>query len=635
MAGICGIVSADATAELAPRLGAMLDSLRLYDWYGREAHVDERRGVAVGRAALGFVNTAPQPVFNADGTRLVVMDGELYDYDEQRRALEGAGAQFRSDSHAEVLLFGYERAGRDFFGGLHGKFVAAIVDFEARRTTLVNDRYGMRPSYYAVGVDTFLFASEIKALLTQAEVARSLNRRGIAQFFSYGQLWGEDTFYSAVRSLPAAAWVTYDWQARHVEVERYHRFSPTVGPTTDAQWIGAIDEAFARAVSRSVSGTARLGISLSGGLDARSVLALVDHERVAIRSLSLGMNGSLDHRCAERLSATTNRDHHSHILASDFLANFATHMRHMTRLTDGHYLSQCIVIPTLPVYRELGIEVLLRGHAGELMHMTKAYNFSLDAAGLAIDSDSALESWLWTHLRAYMLDQVRGPLIEGMSADDMEALARGTLQTALAESDDIEPPISRIWHLFVSERLRRETAMSLVEFGSVVETRVPFLDNELVDLLLSAPTHLKLGETIQASILKRHRAEFLDVVNANTGARIGAAAWTQKIASLRMRVLAKLGVAGYQPYERLGLWLRQELVPLVRELLLGERCLARGVFVPDTVRAVVEDHFANRANHTYLLLAMMIFELGQREFVDGDAQSGERLADTASGATRG
>jgi hypothetical protein len=86
-----------------------------------------------------------------------------------------------------------------------------------------------------------------------------------------------------------------------------------------------------------------------------------------------------------------------------------------------------------------------------------------------------------------------------------------------------------------------------------------------------------------------------------------------------MKVLGRLGVAGYQPYERMGLWLRRELCPFVERVLLSPRTLGRGIFNPQTIRAVVKQHVERRTNHTALLLALLIFELGQREFVDGDA----------------
>ena len=194
----------------------------------------------------------------------------------------------------------------------------------------------------------------------------------------------------------------------------------------------------------------------------------------------------------------------------------------MVHLTDGHYLSQCIVMPTLPRYRELGIEVLLRGHAGELMHMHKAYNFSLDAEALALNDEPSIENWLFRHLQTYMLEGTEGRLFAPGVRAEMDGLARDSLRDCLRESDGLTPPVHRIWHLFISQRLRRETAMSLVKFGSLVETRVPYLDNELVDALLAVPPELKLGETIQAHILRRHNPAFLKVVNVNTGTRMEA-----------------------------------------------------------------------------------------------------------------
>ena len=131
-----------------------------------------------------------------------------------------------------------------------------------------------------------------------------------------------------------------------------------------------------------------------------------------------------------------------------------------------------------------------------------------------------------------------------------------------------------------------------------------------------------MGTSIQTHILRRRRPDFLNVVNANTGARMGAGRLAQSASKLRMKVLAKLGVRGYQPYERLGLWLREDLRQLVERLLLSERSLERGVFDPPAVKAVVDGHLNHGRNHTYLLLAMMTFELGQRMFVDGEGSDG-------------
>jgi asparagine synthase (glutamine-hydrolysing) len=595
--------------------------MKHYPWYVNDGFADSTSAVALGRVHLGFVDSAPQPAFNEDRSLLSVMYGELYDHDEQRRRLTAQGHRIHGDSQAELLLHGYESEGQAFFKRLHGAFAAAIWDTRRRVLTLVNDRFGMRPLYYAELPGRLMFASEIKPLLVDSGVSRRHHLLGIAQFFTYGQLLGEDTLLEGVRLLPAAGWLTYRPDEDRLTVERYWRMGdrPAAPAATKAESLDRIATAFDQAVKRCTAGTQALGLSLSGGLDARTILATVDASR-PLTTLCLGMDGSMDHTSAEQMARLANRPHHKVVLDDRFLGQFSEHLRHMVHLTDGHYLSQCIVMPTLPVYRELGIEVLLRGHAGELMHMTKAYNFSLDGEALAVRDEAGLEAWLWRHLQTYMLEGTGGRLFAPPYRGQMEELARASLRSCLSASKGIDPPVQRVWHLFLSQRTRRETGMSLVKFGSQVETRLPYLDNELVDALLDAPPELKLGETIQAHILRRRFPAFLDVTNVNTGVRMEAGAVTRLCGKLRQKVFAKLGVRGYQPYERLGLWLRRELRPLVGQLLLDRRCLERGIFDPQTVRDVVDKHMSGQ-NHTYLLMAMMIFEQGQRAFESGSGDS--------------
>jgi asparagine synthase (glutamine-hydrolysing) len=300
------------------------------------------------------------------------------------------------------------------------------------------------------------------------------------------------------------------------------------------------------------------------------------------------------------------------MLDADFLARFGQHMQQMVALTDGQYLSQCIVLPTLPVYRELGIRALLRGHAGELLHLSKAYNYSLDAAALAITTEAQLRAWLLARLKAYMLDGVARPLFRGDLDGAMADLAAESREEDLAEVAELGPPRERIGPLFLMQRVRRETTLSLLKFRSVVEPRLPYLDAELVGRVLAAPLEMRLEEEVQTWILRRRRPAFVRVVNSNTGAPLGAGRWRRKLASVWMRGMAKLGVPGYQPYERLGLWLRRELAFLVRQVLLDPQTLDRGVYDPDGVRAVVRGHLEQGRNHTFLLMALMIFELGLR-----------------------
>ncbi|MBN2021531.1 MAG: hypothetical protein JW809_01950 [Pirellulales bacterium] len=616
MPGVFGIVDRPGSGGLPDRLTRMLRRATHHPWYRVESRVEPATGVALGRLGLDVGPEGLQMFSDADGS-ILVMDGELYDAAQQRRALEAAGVRFAGTGHAELLLRGYQRCGRAFFAGLSGKFVAAVWDVPRGRLVAVNDRFGMRPLYFHADERRLLIASEIKSLLTDSTVPRGPNLRGLAQFFTFGQYLANDTSFESIQILPAAGWLAFEQEHASLSVDRYVVPGETkVDARTPEQWLERIDAAFKRAVDARTHDTPDLGIALSGGLDGRAILAVMDHDRAPIRSVALGIDGCADHKLAAQLAALVGCRHANHVLDTAFIADFEAYLDRMVSLTDGQYVSSCVVMPTLPLYRDMGIRVLLRGHVGELLHMTKAYNYSFDDSALTVRDDASLRHWAFSRLQAYMLDGVREPLLAGVGRDEFDEMARRSLDECLVESASVAPPLQRISHLFLAQRVRREITLSLAKFGSLVETRLPYLDNDLIEVVLAAPPELKLHEEAQEFILKRRRPEFLGVTNVNTGTRIGASHLVRRAAHFRQRVLAKLGARGHQPYERPGLWLRRELRPLVERTLLDDRCLDRGLLHPGTVRTVVREHLERRRNHTYLLLAMLVLERGQRLLVD-------------------
>jgi len=614
MARLFGVFDRGGSKGAEPIARRMLAAMRHHSWYGETLNVSDDGALAWGGLTIGGGPLASKP--SASGLT-VLLDGEIYDYDVHRGRLEREGAVFGGREHAEVLAHGIARHGESFLRGLEGYFAAAVWHPATTTLTLVNDRFGMKPLYYATVDNGFVFASEIKALLKHPGISRTLSLRGVSQFFTFGHHLTEDTLFEKIATLAPAAVVQFDGTTGAVTLGRYWRMEPTPLVDSESEALTMLDECFGRAVERRTAGDHRLGLSLSGGLDARTILAAVPQGR-QIKSISLGIPGSIDHRAASELARLAGAQHHCHFLQNDFLDRFPGHLQSLVHLTDGHYLDQAITVPTLPVYRELGIDVVLRGHAGELFHMDKAYAFSIKATELDFPSPAGLEAWLWSHLSDYMIAGLGHDAFKPAIRAEVGALARASLRDAIKESDRFEPLAQRLWHLFVSQRLRRETAMSMQMFSSVVEIRLPYLDNDVVDAVLRIAPSMKMGDRIQSFILSRRKPAFLSVVNANTGTHLGAHPWERRLSTARLRVLSKLGVPGYQPYERLGLWLSRELQPYVRALLLSDRSFSRGLFEPSTVQKIIEDHASRARNHTFLLMAMLIFEVGQRQLVDDD-----------------
>lgn len=608
MPGIFGIVGSSASKEIS---SAMQSASRQETWYETQL-ITLKNGFfgASGLAVPTLIQQARQ------GEHALFLYGELFPVGAYPQA-------------AHWLLEGLLREGKGFLAGVEGRFQAVFWDASRETVTLFTDRFATRPIYWTQCENTLSFASEIRTLLQNPAIPKRWNRAALVDFFTWGHYFHTHTLVDSVELLPPGGFYTFSLRDGSFQKETYGTFQPEiVSPVS----LDTIAETFHTAVQQQSADTENLGISLSGGLDARTLLGMLPVERLPkVTTVALGVPGSADHRLATELAHRAGTQHFNYELRTDFLQNYARHQEEMIQLTDGQYLSSSIVIPTLPFYQEKGIHTLLRGHAGELCHMSKAYAFSLsetDRASFstanATENRHRLETWAWNHLQAYMLRGVEGDLFTDISRQECQEMARQSLRRALVQAglETDRETAQTLWFLYLQQRIFREIPLSMRKFDAYVNVRLPILDTRLVSALLALPSEQKMGETIQYHLLKRYRKDFLQVRNVNTGTFMGAGIWRQNVASLRQRILAKLRFPGYQPYEKMGLWLRRELALRVSGILNSQRCLDRGIFHPDTIRQVQKAHLEGK-NHTYLLLALMICELGMRhlEETPSDYQS--------------
>lgn len=618
----------------------MLSRASSQDWY-----IQHTTGVNAGplytarmaQVGLGIMETASNSPIAATGSAseddsvILMMSGEVYNVKELLSFLAIHGVKPRNDAHAELLLQGYLlKRDMHFFRQINGRFHAVILDRREKKVILTCDRFGTRPLYWSASSHGLSYAAEIYTMLADDTISRRVSTPALTDFFTYGHYLHDYTSLEDVRVLPPAAWYTFHlgdelklekkfyWEINIARIQNEEKISEKMGFSTDEFSIMAVQLAFCESVMHQAYTHNRgsLGLSLSGGLDARSILAALTGgdsflNPEDITTVALGMPGSADHLLASQLAKRAGTRHLNYKLGTLFLQDYLTHMKNMVALTDGQYLSSCIVMPTLPFYRDQGIRILMRGHAGEMMHLSKAYAFSITSSELrGIRDEQSLANWAFSHLQAYMMNGVKGPLLKNVSKDCFTNMGRESLMRTLENVKDTQPPAQRLWQLFLRLRVHREISLSLRKFESQVIVRLPFLDNRLMNLLLGIDTQLKMGETLEKYILLHTRRDFLKVKNVNTGTYIGAGYCRQACAHFIHRVYAKLGVPGYQPYERMGLWLRRELKHTVSQVLLGD-ALDRGIFEPDTVRNIIQEH-NDGANHTYLILALMICELGMQ-----------------------
>ena len=330
MCGIAGILAYNSERQVEDReLHALNDAMphRGPDGTGTWCANDGRIGLAHRRLAIVDLSTdAAQPMTNADESIWLTYNGEIYNHALLRRELEGMGYRFRTDhSDSEVLVHGYKAWGVDgLVKRIIGMFAFAIWDVEAKRLTVVRDRVGIKPVYFTRAGGRFLFASEIKAIMTDPAVPRAVNGTAIAHYLSFMVSPAPLTMFKGVFKLPAGhiMEIEADGSAR---ARRYWDAVPGKSGVTE-ELAGLSEEAgrdflakeilnrFETAVDRRMMSDVPFGVFLSGGIDSSANVALMS--RIAnkpVKTFTIGFSdythlNELDY--AEKVAKHFRTDHH-------------------------------------------------------------------------------------------------------------------------------------------------------------------------------------------------------------------------------------------------------------------------------------------------------------------------------------
>jgi asparagine synthase (glutamine-hydrolysing) len=315
MCGICGVLSRrGAAAPEAAR--AMSGALAHRGPDGEGLHLDGP--LALGHRRLSIIDlsdAASEPMTNEDATLWLVFNGEIYNFRELRRALEGRHT-FRSHGDGEVILHLYEEKGDAAVAELDGMFAFALWDAPKRRLLLARDRTGKKPLFYHDGPRVFAFASEVKALLSHPDVPHERDTRALPLYLTYGYVPTPGSFYAGIRALPPAHTLVATESATE-EPRRYWRarFTSGGGPRgADAEAPPAsgvpAEERFRSllqaAVERRLVADVPLGAFLSGGLDSSTVVALMARaapQRVKTFTIGFAGHPEYDERPHARLVA--------------------------------------------------------------------------------------------------------------------------------------------------------------------------------------------------------------------------------------------------------------------------------------------------------------------------------------------
>ena len=631
---MCGIVSiVERDSERAVRPDQLAAMVRVLSHRGPDdAGQIVLPGAGLGMRRLSIIDVAGgrQPFASEDGAVHLVGNGEIYNHETLRTQLIARGHTFGSGSDVEVALHAYEEWGETFVERIQGMFAVALWDGRSRTFVAARDRAGEKPLYYARTARGLLVASEIKALLVCPELSREVDLDALDQFLTYEYVITPRTIFSAVRQLAAAHYMVYRNGA--LAVTRYWDAS-AVAPKawTDDEAASALREALTRAVSRQMMSDVPLGAFLSGGLDSSAIVALMTEAsrrgRSTVNTFSMGFaDGSyneLPH--ARRVAERFHTRHREGMVDPDIVELFDRLIVHL-----DEPFADVSLFPTYLVsdIARAHVTVALSGDGGdELFGGYDTYDADRLArriaavvpqpaaralAGLmSLFPPSERKKGLVNKLKRFTAGLVEAPAeiehyrwMTYLSPAAKQRLYTPALRAALADADVYRPVRESLRSAGTDDLLNRQLYTDLgiyladdilvkvdrMSMATSLETRAPFLDVDVMELAFSMPGHLKIRGGERKYVLKRAMANILPP-------------------SILRRSKEGFSI----PMKN---WLKQDLAPLVHDLLSPERVSRRGWVEPRAVAARIDAHAAGRENHAHVLFSLMVLERWAQAFLD-------------------
>ena len=277
---MCGIVgftnNIDNTDEV---LGKMMDRIRHRGPDAEGRYIDD--DIALGHRRLSIIDissSGDQPIFNEDGSLVIVFNGEIYNYKEIREKLVEAGHRFKTNTDTEVLIHGYEEYGEKLLNMLRGMFSFVIWDQNKKELFGARDFFGIKPMYYAKMNGTLMFGSEIKSFLEHPEFVKELNTAALENYLTFQYSPTSETFFKNVYKLPPAHY--FRFKDGKFEAKRYWdvKFNADGKPQLD-EWVNRISDTFHNSVEAHKIADVEVGSFLSSGVDSSYVAAIADVDK--------------------------------------------------------------------------------------------------------------------------------------------------------------------------------------------------------------------------------------------------------------------------------------------------------------------------------------------------------------------
>lgn len=628
MCGITGFVNKNGLAAERSVLERMNRAIRHRGPDDDGFYLKEGTALAMRRLSIIDVTGGHQPIHNADSSKWIVFNGEIYNYQELRANLESRGHKFYTNSDTEAIIHLYDEFGADCVQHLRGMFAFAIWDESERSLFIARDRVGKKPLLYSHQTNgDLIFGSEFQALLEHPSISREVDYQAIDSYLSFLCVPAPMTAFKQIRKLEPGHWLK--WKDGEIETRRYWLpdFSKKI-KITEAEAVEETTRIVREATKMRMISEVPLGAFLSGGVDSSIVVALMAQESsTPVKTFSIGFDDEdyNELKYARRVAEHVGAEYNEFIVRPNALEVLPTLVEHY-----GEPYADSSAIPTYYVARETRkhVTVALNGDGGDesfagyeryaAMRMAETYHRipgalrkalleypasllpvnEIKKRSLVRDGKRFLEAASLPKVERYLrwVSTFDRKAKKDLYTSDFRARLNGTdVAGQLEHWFDISRQTGIVDAAMFTDLMTYLPNDLLVKvdiatMANSLEGRSPFLDHKVIEFAASLPESLKAQRSETKSLLKKVAANLVprDVI------------YRRKMG---------FGVP-------IGKWFRGEMNGFMREALLSEKAMNRGIIRPEIMKRYVDEHTSAERDHSFQLWTLLMLELWFQRFID-------------------
>ena len=621
MCGITGFLNYNGEPVDPEVLRNMADAIRHRGPDGDGFYTDG--GLGFGHRRLAIIDLShegDQPMVTADGRYALIFNGEIYNFRELRAELQNVGYRFRSTGDSEVVLNAFVEWGIRAIERFNGMFALAVWDRDQRELYLARDRYGIKPLYYAVFNNSLIFGSEVKAILKHPKASFSLNREALLEYFTFQNLFTDSTLFSDIKLLPAGTYLKISTAGCSDPVRYWDfNFSEPEGEIDEEEYIEELDRLLRQAVIRQLVSDVDVGAYLSGGMDSGAITAIAATHLPYMKSFTCGFDLhsasgieiSFDERVrAERMSYLFKTEHYEMVLKSGDME------RVMPRLAwhiEEPRLGQCYPNFYAAQLASKFVKVCLSGGGGDEIFGGYPWRYYRAVANANFEEYIDKYYSYWQRLIPNSaIQQVFQPIWGEVKHVSTRDIFRNVFAV---HADRLTRPEDYVNHSLYFEIKTFLHGLLIVEdkmsMAHSLETRVPFLDNDLVDFAMRMPVRMKLANLSEAVRVNENEAAF-KTEKYFQRTRDGKLALRRVMSRHIPREITDAEKQGFSAPD--ASWFKGESIEYVRREILDPKARIYDHMDHQAVSSLVDEHLTGKQNRRLLIWSLLSFEWWLKSF---------------------